>query len=141
MKTEAWLPFELTLRAYQMGFGDCFLLTFHYPARGAKKEFERHVLIDFGSAAAPKALDRICWTASPGHRNECGGKLHVVVATHRHRSAVGGFIRTPQAVVRQGHPRPQPESSFSRGRKTPTLPEIPEARPRSVFQPERMCGI
>ena len=109
MRSSAF-PTELTLRVYQMGFGDCFLLTFHYPARGAKKEFERHVLIDFGSAAAPKAfgpdlLDRV----AEDIRNECGGKLHVVVATHRHRSAVGGFERTssgegPGDVIRACKP-------------------------------------
>jgi len=36
-------PGKLTLRAYNVGFGDCFLLTFHYPVR------DRHVLIDFGA--------------------------------------------------------------------------------------------
>jgi hypothetical protein len=40
-------PSKLTLRVYNVGFGDCFLLTFHYPAR------DRHVLIDFGSTARP----------------------------------------------------------------------------------------
>jgi hypothetical protein len=39
-------PSKLTLRVYNVGFGDCFLLTFHYPAR------DRHLLIDFGSTGA-----------------------------------------------------------------------------------------
>jgi hypothetical protein len=38
-------PTGLTVRMYQVGFGDCFLLTFHYPKTG-----DRHVLIDFGSS-------------------------------------------------------------------------------------------
>ena len=34
---------------YQVGFGDCFLLTFHY-AKGD----DRHILIDFGSTKLPQ---------------------------------------------------------------------------------------
>ena len=37
-------PKHLVLRAYQVGFGDCFLLRFEY-TRGRA----RHVLVDFGS--------------------------------------------------------------------------------------------
>src|SRR5687768_18273864 len=47
-------PDRLTLRAYQVGFGDCFLLTFHYPKQSSKPAFDRHVLIDFGSTGKPK---------------------------------------------------------------------------------------
>ena len=32
---------------YNVGFGDCFLVTFHY----AKSD--RHMLVDYGSTAAP----------------------------------------------------------------------------------------
>lgn len=89
-------PEALTLRAYQVGFGDCFLLTFHYPPRGTKPAFDRHVLIDFGSTALPK-------NASSGYmvrvandiKNECGGKLHAVVATHRHADHINAFARDP----------------------------------------------
>src|SRR3954452_19267805 len=42
------IPSSVTIRMYNVGFGDCFLLTFHY----AKKD--RHVLIDYGSTAAPR---------------------------------------------------------------------------------------
>ena len=77
-------PFKLTLRVYNVGFGDCFLLTFHYPAR------ERHVLIDFGSTGnggESGALLRIAKDIS----RRCSGKLDGVVATHRHRDHVNGF--------------------------------------------------
>lgn len=89
-------PSELIIRAYQVGFGDCFLLTFVYPAFERVKAFKRHLLIDFGSAAAPKVfgpdlLQRIAEDV----RSECEGKLHMVVATHRHRSAINGFDRRP----------------------------------------------
>ena len=87
-------PKTLTLRAYQVGFGDCFLLTFHYPARSGALPFARHVLIDCGSSSPPK-------NAPAGHMErvaqdiaaECGGKLHAVVVTHRHSDHLSGFAR------------------------------------------------
>ena len=44
-------PNRITLRSYQVGFGDCFLMTFHY------KKFDRHILIDFGSTGIPKTSE------------------------------------------------------------------------------------
>ena len=41
-------PSSVTIRMYNVGFGDCFLMSFHY-ASG-----DRHVLIDYGSTSAPK---------------------------------------------------------------------------------------
>jgi hypothetical protein len=43
-------PRALTLRAYGVGFGDCFLLTFHYDAAATG---DRHLLIDFGCTERP----------------------------------------------------------------------------------------
>ena len=40
-------PSSLTIRSYQVGFGDAFLLSFAYP------DGPRHVLMDFGSTALP----------------------------------------------------------------------------------------
>jgi len=79
-------PKSITLRQYQVGFGDCFLLSFNYPRES------RHILIDFGSNKLPKS-------AGNGHmatvarqiQKDCGGKLHVVVATHRHKDHISGF--------------------------------------------------
>ena len=45
------LPKEITVRAYQVGFGDCFLLGFHYA-----RFDNRYILIDFGSTENPRAL-------------------------------------------------------------------------------------
>ncbi|MHC1765008.1 MAG: hypothetical protein AB9869_12020 [Verrucomicrobiia bacterium] len=99
-------PFQLTLRTYQVGFGDCLLLTFHY----SKPAKDRHVLIDFGTAATPKAfgaglMNRI----AEDIRLECNGKLDLVVATHRHRDHISGFARSedgkaPGDVIRALRP-------------------------------------
>lgn len=81
-------PQSLTLRAYQVGFGDCFLLTFHYAGAGK----DRHILIDFGSNAHPKGtVKNLLPAIAADIKSECGGKLHAVVLTHRHKDHIAGF--------------------------------------------------
>jgi hypothetical protein len=72
---------------YNVGFGDCFLLTFHYAKSAA-----RHMLVDYGSTAAPRNgpknyMERVAQDIAA----QCKGKLDVVVATHRHRDHISGF--------------------------------------------------
>ena len=82
----AMAPSSVTIRMYNVGFGDCFLLTFNYATR------QRHMLIDYGSTAAPKGV-------RPGYmakvakdiQSTCKGKLNVLVETHRHRDHISGF--------------------------------------------------
>lgn len=76
-------PARATLFAFDVDFGDCFLLRFTYP-----DETMRHVLIDFGATRATK--DRLAEIAREIARL-CGGKLDVLVATHRHRDHISGF--------------------------------------------------
>ena len=88
-------PTKATIRSYQVGFGDCFLLTFHYAAAGGKEE-ERHVLIDCGSTAPPLAFTKAkkSFSLEPVAKEiakVCGGRLHAVVATHRHKDHISGF--------------------------------------------------
>ncbi len=75
-------PIGLTTRMYEVGFGDCFLLTFHYKSR------DRHLLIDFGSTRSTKQyMKRI---AEDIHI-QTKGKLDAIVATHRHKDHISGF--------------------------------------------------
>jgi len=79
-------PISATIFAYQVGFGDCFLLRFDYPKR------RRHVLIDFGTTGLPKEVASThLLTIAKDIREKCGGKLDAVVATHRHADHISGF--------------------------------------------------
>jgi hypothetical protein len=81
-------PDRVTLRAYDVGFGDCFLLTFHYSAS------QKHLLIDFGSTRKPKDkavtgnyMERIAKQIAV----DCNYRLTAVIATHRHKDHISGF--------------------------------------------------
>ena len=81
-------PKSLTLRGYQVGFGDCFLLTFHYDG-GTK---DRHVLIDFGSTGQNKSMgENLMLRVAEDIKKQTKGKIHAVVATHRHKDHISGF--------------------------------------------------
>jgi len=80
-------PIKATVRTYRVGFGDCFLLSFSYADGDA-----RHVLIDFGSTALPRFADKdLLRQVAEDIKRRTAGKLHVVVATHRHRDHISGF--------------------------------------------------
>jgi hypothetical protein len=81
-------PTSLTIRCYQVGFGDCFLLSFGYP-RGR----EKHLLIDFGSTAAPEGVNKSkrMMQIAEDIKQRTGGQLDAIVATHRHADHISGF--------------------------------------------------
>lgn len=84
-------PTSVEIRTYQVGFGDCFLLSFIYSA--SKK---RHVLVDFGTTGLPDDAPRSrMMDIAEDIKARCEGKLHAVVATHRHRDHISGFETKP----------------------------------------------
>ncbi len=78
-------PISVNIRAYDVGFGDCFLLTFQYTSGN------RHVLIDFGSTAAARKGVSLGMDIARNIAEVTGGTLHAVVATHRHQDHISGF--------------------------------------------------
>ena len=86
-------PSSVTIRMYNVGFGDCFLMSFHY-ASG-----DRHVLIDYGSTSAPKVgTANYMMDVAQDIQRACNGKLDVVVATHRHQDHISGFSTAGSAT-------------------------------------------
>ena len=91
-------PKSVTIRSYQVGFGDCFLLQFQYDGDDV-----RNVLIDFGTTGLPKSLATTPSKHMPRVAEmiaeHCGrdvakgkkGKLHAIIATHRHQDHISGF--------------------------------------------------
>ena len=93
-------PTKLQIRAFNIGFGDCFLLSFHY---GPKTQ--KHMLIDFGTTRKPDNADsdhelNIAKKIKQLTKN----KLDVVVATHRHKDHISGFAtrNKPTAAEKSG---------------------------------------
>lgn len=80
-------PVEAVIFAYQVGFGDCFLLRFVYADSSQK-----HILIDFGTTGLPESVaDRQMTIIAHDIAAKCGGTLDAVVATHRHADHISGF--------------------------------------------------
>ena len=83
-------PTSVRLRAYNVGFGDCLLLTVMYSAPLADGRSERHMLLDMGTKAAMDGGPSLSDIA-PLIEQHCAGRLDVVVATHRHQDHISGF--------------------------------------------------
>jgi hypothetical protein len=83
-------PIRVDIRSYQVGFGDCFLLSFVYAETD-----QRHVLIDFGTTGLPrkkKPSQHMPAIAKKLKEHIDGtGPLIGVVATHRHADHISGF--------------------------------------------------
>ena len=116
-------PDRLTLRCYGVGFGDCFLMTFHYPDNTG----DRHVLIDFGSTQhPPNGKSGLMKLIARDIATVVGERLHVLVATHRHADHINGFATNasktgtgdiiaglqPQLVIQPWTERPDAPKDF-----------------------------
>jgi|SRR5450759_973480 hypothetical protein len=99
-------PIELGIRMYQVGFGDCFLLTFRYAQPLDDNRDVRYVVIDFGSTRMPwRRKDLVAVAESI--RDHTNGELDVVVVSHRHKDHLSGF-RPKEATklgMKPGFPR------------------------------------
>jgi len=88
---------------YQVGFGDCFLVSFTYDEPLDDGRSERHMLVDFGSTHGPKFSraggPSVVETAAARIEEHTGGELDVVVMTHRHRDHLSGFGDEDSAAV------------------------------------------
>jgi len=90
-------PTLVTLRSYQVGFSDCFLLSFRYGNQEGAES--RHVLIDFGSTGIPKSSTHTMEDVAKDIRKATDGKLRAVVATHRHADHISGFAGKSGAII------------------------------------------
>ena len=87
-------PTSVRIRSYNVGFGDCFLLSFRYAAGS-----DRHVLVDFGSTKLPSRGPRSIRAVAERIAEDCDGKLHVVAVTHRHADHMSGFDGASGKVI------------------------------------------
>jgi hypothetical protein len=84
-------PFQVRVRMYQVGFGDCFLVLFDYKKPLGDGRSQRSILIDFGSSHGPEGRSLKSEEVARRIAADCGGKLDVVVVTHRHKDHLSAF--------------------------------------------------
>lgn len=98
---------RVRVRMYQVGFGDCFLVSLEYDGPLADGRAERHLLVDYGStrsAREHRAKGRMSEVAKliAEHTH---GRLDVVVLTHRHKDHLFGFSdNTGEKTIRDLKP-------------------------------------
>lgn len=91
-------PREVRVRMYQVGFGDCFLVSFYYSRKLEDGRAVRHMLVDFGSTRYPKRGFELTGVAER-ISSDCD-ELDVLVVSHRHKDHLSGFgIAGPAAVI------------------------------------------
>jgi L-ascorbate metabolism protein UlaG (beta-lactamase superfamily) len=84
-------PKNVRVRAYDVGFGDSFLLSFEYGKALEDGRSKRHMLIDFGSVRWPKPKHATYSEIADDIAEQTEEQLDVVVLTHRHRDHLGGY--------------------------------------------------
>jgi hypothetical protein len=98
---------RVRVRMYQVGFGDCFLLSLEYDAPLPDGRAERHLLIDYGSSRSARegrAKGRM-GDVAPLIKEHTSGRLDVLVLTHRHKDHIFGFdVDASAKVVRELDP-------------------------------------
>ena len=94
-------PKSITVRAYNVGFGDCFLLSFNYGSGDQKR-----VLIDFGTLKKPPGDKNTMEKVIKDIKSSCQKKgttwIDAVVISHNHRDHISGFKRNLVSDVAVG---------------------------------------
>jgi hypothetical protein len=81
----------VSVRMYQVGFGDCFLVSFEYDGPVAPgNRTERHMLIDFGRNTRPHHGGDMEQVAK-SIKGRCNGELDVLLVSHRHEDHISAF--------------------------------------------------
>jgi hypothetical protein len=97
---------RIAVRMYQVGFGDCFLVSFEYdgPA-GPDGRAERHLLVDFGRNRTPHHGGDLRQVAR-SIKERTNGALDVIVVTHRHEDHLSAFgMASVAAIIGECQPR------------------------------------
>lgn len=101
-------PIRVRVRMYQVGFGDCFLVSVEYDGPLSDGRAERHLLIDFGTSHSPRegmARGRMADVAALIEAHT-GGQLDVLVVSHRHRDHLRGFeVAAGGAIMKRLAPK------------------------------------
>lgn len=101
-------PTRVRVRMYQVGFGDCFLVSVEYDTPLPDGRDARHILIDYGTSHSPRegmARGRMGDVAALIEQHT-GGELDVLVVTHRHRDHLRGFeVDAGAAIMRRLAPK------------------------------------
>ena len=120
---------HVQIRMYNIGFGDCFLLSFKNKERDGG---DKHVLIDFGTSSLPKGAPRD-WMMQIANdiKTQCDGHLDAVVVTHRHQDHLNGF-----APGRQSNSTGDIIASLNPDLVVQPWTEHPEAEPDAHAPPE-----
>src|SRR5215216_5037338 len=86
------LPTNIEVRMYNVGFGDCFLLTFTY-----RDDSTRHMLMDCGSTK--QASNITLAEVVDDIKGRVEGLLDVLVVTHRHADHLSSFGNATTGTV------------------------------------------
>jgi len=124
-------PKSLRLRTYQVGFGDCFLLSVDY-----RDSPSRHVLIDFGSTKLPPNAPAD-WMQKVANdiAQQCDNKLTAVIATHRHRDHISGFATNGRRSTGKVIAQLKPDLVLQPWTENPALP--PDAEEAAIPTAEK----
>lgn len=129
-RKSAAAPARVRVRMYQAGFGDNFLISFEYDKALPDGRTDRHVLVDFGTSSGPKDGTTPLQIADL-IRTHTGGRIDVVVVTHRHRDHLSAFgsAEVAKRLMEPGYPSlvvrswtEDPATRFDATGPAPTVP-------------------